>query len=143
MKQHTERKKEVSERVASVPMNQRWTSPSSGPLPSQQHPQHQSTLDVEAENLMVRELLSWRHLGDSGGPAPHPHCHHKTAPWSFRESPHARAQPYNTSEAESTLLPEPARQRPALAPEDKGAVFPERPVGQGQGKVSGFSNKEN
>lgn len=144
MKQHTERKKEVSGRAASVRMNQRWTSSSSGPLPSQQHPQHQSTSDVEAENLLVRELLSWRHLGDSSGPTPHPQCHHKRAPWSFRESPHAHhTQPYDTSEAESTLLPEPAHQRPALAPEDKGAMFPERPVGQGQVEVSGFSNKEN
>ena len=99
--------------------------------------------DVKAENLMVRESLSWRHRETQADLPPRPHSPHKTAPWSFRESPHAHAQPYDTSEDESTLLPKPAHRRSALAPEDKGAMFPKRRAGQGQGELSGFNNKEN
>lgn len=66
---------------------------------------------------------------------PCPHSHHKTAPWSFRESPHAHAQPYDTSEDESTLLPKPAHWKSALTPEDKGAMFPKRMGRTGSGEL--------
>lgn len=125
MKQHTERKKEVSERVASVPMNQTevdlshlWPS-SITTAPAASERLRCKTVKVRVKKSHVKKSYG---QGITGLQAPG--RLKRMCPitlWSFRESPHAHAQPYDTSEAESALLPEPAHQRPALAPEDKGS----------------------